>query len=81
MRSSTYESRHRQRLLSASSVGNKSPTLSHLAVRDIGGYQMELVVRGVNQRLYDDSTFFSANRTQELPQFNVEGMIDVGGKL
>ncbi|KAG7345162.1 sserine/threonine protein kinase with PASTA sensor domain [Nitzschia inconspicua] len=70
MRSSIYG--NRQRLLSATSVGNRSPTLTHLKVRDIGGYQMDLVVREVSKRLYDDSTFFSENRTQELPSFDVD---------
>jgi hypothetical protein len=71
MRSSTYGDR--QRMLSISPVGNKSPTLSHLTLRDVSGYQMDLVVREVNKRLYDDSTFFSENRAQDLPNFADHG--------
>jgi hypothetical protein len=70
MRTSTYGDRQ---MLSVSSVGNKSPTLSHLTPRDVNGYQIDLVVREVNKRLYDDSTFFSENRAQDLPSFADHG--------
>jgi hypothetical protein len=59
-------------------VGNKSPQLTHVsldALEQNEYYQMDLVVREVNRRLYDDSTFFSDMRAQELPGYQLDGKI------
>lgn len=80
MRSSTYDPNARRRqMLSASSVGHKSPALTHVRIRDIdqNQYQMDLVVREVNKRLHDDSTFFMGNRVQALPSYS-QGEVALG---
>lgn len=62
--------------LNASQAGmehSRSPPLTHLTMREMDNYQMGLVVREVNQRLVDDSNFFSNNAPQVLPSFQSHG--------
>jgi hypothetical protein len=66
--------------MDASRAGySHSPALTHLTMNEVNDYQMDLVVRDVNQRLMDDSKLFSNTTPQVLPNFDRHGTCDIVG--
>jgi hypothetical protein len=67
-RKNTTTSTHDE--LGITTVGNRLPTFTHITHKDIeqNSYQMKLVLREVNNQLYDDTTFFVVSNKQQQQQ-------------